>query len=70
MNDIPGRTLYVSLTGTERTEWKKGLAAIAAGLFVSGALIGAGIVGLSRRGPARPPEPHRLRQQGREGRAM
>jgi len=50
-----GRKLYVSLSGTERADWGKSLAAIAGGIFVSGLLIGAGLMGLRTS-----PEKHSL----------
>jgi len=46
MSDLAAeRKLYVSLTGTERAEWKRGLAILGLGTFVAGILVGVGVAG-------------------------
>ena len=38
--EMPGRRLYVSLDGIERTQWKASVALLSAGLFGAGVFVG------------------------------
>lgn len=47
--ELGNRVLYVSLSGVERAEWKRNLAALGAGVFAVGLFLGA-VIGRASAG--------------------